>query len=128
MKRYEAIVNQIGIMKFLNKNLQKDSLEYKDIKRQILKIKEEDAKKNLYETGKRFYELTYNENSFYHCKKRLKKEGIEENKTKEVIWGAIICYLINFMLRPKVELTEIHHEALDDILEIEYVEYLESLF
>jgi hypothetical protein len=126
MKKYELLTEQLKLNVFLNKNLLGGSKEYQDIMNQTKKIKEEEAKQHLYETGNGYYELIHTENAFHHCKRILTKDGIEGNKAKELICGAVVCSLMDFVIKPRGTLVEMHHEALEDRLGIEYVEYLES--
>jgi hypothetical protein len=126
MKKYELLTEQLKFIVFLNKNLLKGSKEYDDIIQQTKKIKEDTAKQYLYKTGEGYYELIHTENAFHHCKRILTKDGIEGNKTKELICGAVVCSLMDFVLKPKKPIVDLHHEALEEKLGIEYVEYLES--
>jgi hypothetical protein len=127
MKKYELFVKQLKLKEFLTKTLIEGSPEYKDIKKQSSEINEKITKQNLYKTGLGYYELIRTDNSFYHCKRILKKDGVEDNKIREVICGAVVCSLMDFMLKPtNKNLIEMHYKALEEILGIEYVEYLES--
>jgi hypothetical protein len=126
MKKYELLTEQLKLREFLNKKLPEGSQEYQDIKQHIKKIKEGEAKQDIYETGIGFYELIRTDNSFHHCKRILTKDGIEGNKAKDVICGAVICSLMDFVLKPNNNLVEMHHEAIEERLGIEYVEYLEA--
>jgi hypothetical protein len=126
MKNYEVIAEQLKIKEFLNRKLAEKPLEYEDIKRQVLIIEEKEARNNLYKTAKGLYDFVSTENLFHHCKRMLTKDGIEGNKAEEVIYGAVMCSLIDFVLKPKADLNERHIRLLEDFLEIEQAIYLVS--
>jgi hypothetical protein len=123
-RKYQVFADQLKLAPFLNKNLQYDSQEYLDIKIKILSSDPE-SRESLYKTGTGYYEKIRTENSFNHCKAILKEDGIEEDMREKVIGGAVVCSLIDYVLKPKESAEEIHHQILEARLE-EYLFYLES--
>jgi len=127
-KKYEVISDQLKLLPFLKTNLLENSMEYTDILDKIKGGREgdEEAKESLYKTGKGYYEKIRTDNSFSHCSKFLTRvEGVEEDKVLNVISGAVVCSLIDYVLKPKESAEEIHHQILEARLE-EYLFYLES--
>jgi hypothetical protein len=126
MKRYELISNQLGLITFLNNNLPERSKQYEDIRKNIKNSNQNISKENLYKTGLGFYETVKTENSFHHCKRFLTKEGVDGREAKKMISGAIVCSLIDYILKSKQSAESIHNEVLEDKLGIEAIVYLET--
>jgi hypothetical protein len=127
-RKYEVISDQLKLLPFLKINLLEGSVEYQDIAKNIERGREgdEEAKESLYKTGEGYYEKVRTDNSFNHCSKFLTKvEGVEKNKVIEVISGAVVCSLIDYVVKQKKITEEIHHQILEGRLE-EYLFYLES--
>jgi hypothetical protein len=127
-RKYEVISDQLKLFPFLRINLLENSVEYKEIVKNIERGKrgDEEAKESLYKTGEGYYEKVRTDNSFNHSSKFLTKvDGVEENKVIAVISGAIVCSLIDYVLKSKKGAEEIHHQILEERLE-EYLFYIES--
>jgi hypothetical protein len=126
MRRYELIADQLGLIPFLNTHIPKKSKQYDDIKRNIKSATQSLAKESLYKTGVGFYEAIKTDNSFHHCKRFLTKEGVEGKEAKEMISGAVVCSLIDYILNSNQNVEGVHNEVLEDRLGIEAMVYLET--
>jgi hypothetical protein len=128
MKKYELIAKQLKLTEFLNKRLSESSSEYLDIRNHVKGLEkketEEEARQYLYKTGKGYYELARTDNSFNHCKRTLIKDGIEEEKVEDIICGAVILSLMDYVRKQEGDLVKKHHKALEKILDPEYAIYL----